>query len=336
MQVSPVFKARITTTPGLGLLTLFACLAAFPVHATVTTPFTDALMVWHTPDVVAPDFFGFSDVRHVQAGATAPAVATNSYAGADAWGSVNGDAQADLATGTLKSRTAINFVAPPDPALYMQSNAKFGDGFRTTTGSGTPFSWNANDGARFHMHLTGETTSSLPLTTLGAGAFLFLSILQPNTLDPAQNPAAGPNVIKSYLYLLGNSDLNLVSCANSVCVPVVPEASFTDFSGGIDIDQDIHPGGDFDWVILLGGAGWLYQPSSYDLDFSHTLTVAYQGPVGSVTSSVSTVFGNIGSLSAVPEPTSLALVFAALAVVWARSTPAGKTGRAALQPLRPE
>ena len=167
------------------------------------------------------------------------------------------------------------------------------------------------------MHLTGSNTSSLPLSTLGAGAFLFLSILQPNTLDPGQNPAAGPNVIRSYLYLLGNPNQNLVSCVSSVCVPLVPEASFTDFSSGVNISQDIQPGGDFDWIVLIGGAGWLYAPGSYDLDFSHTLTVGYQGPVGSVTQSVSTVFGNLGTLAAVPEAQPGTMLLAGLAaVVW--------------------
>jgi hypothetical protein len=108
-----------------------------------------------------------------------------------------------------------------------------------------------------------------------------------------------------------------VSCFEGNCVPVLPEASYLDIGSGIDIVQDISPGSDFDWQILLGSAGWRFEPGSFDFDFSHTVTVGYQGPAGGATQSVSGVFSNIGELQ-VPEPGSLLLVSAGLLVMTSR------------------
>lgn len=287
-----------------------ACIGS--AHAAPITPFNDALLVWHSPDVAAPAFFDLQRTRELQTGGGALAAASSTYSGSGAWGSVSGLAAADLAAGTLKTRATVDFVAPPNAALYMQSNAKFGDGFRTTTGSGTPFNWLPGSGARFSMHLDGSMTSTQPLESLNGGAFLILSLFQPGTLDPNQNVVAGANLIKSYAYFLGNPNQNLQSCSNGVCVSIVPEATFTDFSHGVDISQNITPGSDFDWQVVLGSAAWLFNPGSYDFDFSHTLTVGYQGPAGALTQSVSGLFGNIGDPLSVPEPGSLILALAGL------------------------
>ena len=104
IQAAHSARARVAACTALALLGM---LALPPARAAVTTPFNDALMLWHSPDVVAPDFFGQSDVRSVQAGAMGPRVASNSYAGAGDWGSVEGFALADLATGTLKAAPQI-------------------------------------------------------------------------------------------------------------------------------------------------------------------------------------------------------------------------------------
>ena len=307
----PSFRHLTATSATILALCLNASAQATPI-----TPYNDALLVWHSPDQPQNEFFGQQSARQLQSANGLLTVAGTQYNGSGNWGSVSGLASADLASGQLKTRAAVNFVAPPDPALYMQSNARLGDGFRTTTAAGSPFQWVPGQGARFSMHLDGSMTSTQPLESLG-GAFLILSLFQPGSLTPDQNAISGASILKSYVYFLGNPNQNLVSCFQGNCVPVVPAATFTNFAGGLDIVQDIDPGGDFDWQVLLGSASWLYEPGSYDFDFSHTVTVGYQGPVGAQTQSVSNVFGNIGTpvVVNVPEPGSLVLVLAGLTIV---------------------
>ena len=306
----PAIVCNFALNSALAFTLAGACIAS--AHAGPITPFNDALLAWHTPDVVAPAFFGQQRTRELQSASGTLAAAPSTYSGNGNWGNVSGFAAADLKTGTLKSQAGVEFVAPPDAALYMQSNARFGDGFRTTSGAGTPFNWQPGSGARFSMHLDGSMSATRPLEGLNGGAFLILSLFQPGTLNPDQNAVAGANLIKSYTYFLGNPNQHLVSCFGGVCVPIVPQATYTDFSHGIDIAQDITPGSDFDWQVVLGAAGWLDSPGAYDFDFSHTVTVGYQGPAGTHTASVSGVFGNIGGPLAVPEPGSLMLVVAGL------------------------
>lgn len=291
-----------------------ALLLAGAAQATPITPFNDALLTWHAPDNAS--FFDAQKDRQVQPAIGPLAAASAAHASSGDWGSVSGSAAADLAAGTLKSRAAVSFVAPPDPALYMQSNAKFGDGFRTTTAAGSqPFSWQPGTGAQFSMHVDGSISATDPLGGSGSpGAFLILALFQPGTLSPNQNILAGANLIRYYAYFLGNAEQNLLSCFEGSCVPVIPEASYGDVSGGVDIVQHIQPGGDFDWQVLLGVAGWQYAPGAYDFDFSHTVTVGYQGPAGATTQAVSGVFSNI-TAAPVPEPGSLALVLLGLGVL---------------------
>jgi hypothetical protein len=305
-----------SSLPTVAATLMLSLCASFTVSATATpvTPYNDALLAWHSPDVAAPAFFGSQRARELQAAGGALPAASTQHTDSGAWGSVSGLASADLSSGQLKTRAAVDFVSPPDAALYMQSNTRFGDGFRTTTTGGSPFAWVPGQGARFSLHLDGTMTSTQPLESLGGGAFLILTLFQPGTLTADQNGISGPNILKSYAYFLGNPNQNLLSCFQGSCVSIIPEATFTDFADGLDIVQDINPGGDFDWQVLLGSAAWLYEPGSYDFDFSHTVTVGYQGPAGALTQSVSGVFDNIGDPVAlvVPEPGSLLMVLMGL------------------------
>lgn len=290
------------------LAALLCGLLSCAAMAEPITPFNDALLTWHSPDT-APDFFASQTDRKLQTAGGPLAAASTTYSGGGDWGSVSGMAAADLAAGTLKSRATLNFVNPPDSLLYLQSNAKFGDGFRTTTAGGTqPFNWTLGTGARFSMHVDGSINSTNPLGgSSDPGAFLILALLQPGTLTPSQNPLAGANLIRYYAYFLGNPNIGLQSCYLGSCVPVVPEATYLDLTGGVDIVQNITPGSDFDWQIIMGSAGWLYTPGSYDFDFSHTVTVGYQGPAGALTQSVSGIFPGTLALP-VPEPTTWSLM----------------------------
>jgi hypothetical protein len=273
------------------------------------TPYNDGYLAWHSPDTT--EFFDSQSARQLQANGSLPA-ATTQYSSSGDWGSVGGLASADLASGQLKVRATANAVAVDGDLLYMQTNARFGDGFRTTTAGGTPFEWVPGQGARFSMHVDGSLTSTQPLEAGNGGAFIILSLFRAGKLTPEQNAVAGPDLIRSYTFLLGNANQNLVSCYQSVCVPIVPSGSYLDLASGVDIMQDIDPGGDFDWQVLLGSSGAQYVPGSFDFDLSHTVTVNYNGPAGAVTQSVSGLFDNIGDPLAVPEPGSLALVMVGL------------------------
>lgn len=67
----------------------------------------------------------------------------------------------------------------------------------------------------------------------------------------------------------------------------------------------------FSWILLLGSSGSLTFPSSYDMDFSHTVTFSYSGPEGTLASSVSGQFNNfVPPVSEVPEPATLLLLSA--------------------------
>ncbi|MDQ2779582.1 MAG: PEP-CTERM sorting domain-containing protein [Pseudomonadota bacterium] len=294
-----------------------ALCCALPAIAEPITPYNDAFLAWHSPDVQQPEFFDTQSARQLQTNGALPTAATQ-YSGSGNWGSVGALASADLASGQLKVQATANFISPPDNLLYVQTNARFGDGFRTTTPNGSPFTWVPGQGARFSMHVDGELTSTQALQVGNGGAFLILSLFQPGTLTTEQNGISGPNILRSYTYLLGNADQNLVSCFQGVCVPIIPEAAFLDLSNGVDILQDINPGGDFDWQVILGSSGSQYVPGSFNFDLSHTVTVGYNGPAGAVTQSVSGLFGNIGDALPVPEPGTLLLVLPGLAAVGVR------------------
>ena len=188
--------------------------------------------------------------------------------------------------------------------LYTQTNASFGDGFRHSTSTGSPFVWGGDSRGRFTIDLSGSISSSRGLESLNAGAFVLLALYQPNTLDPAANLVGVPNLIAYYFYLLGNPNQHIFSCDFAGhCAELVSSGFYSSFPA--EITQDITPEGDFDWALLLGASGSTTSVGDYDIDFSHTLTLSYQGPAGSTVQSVSGTFANI---SAVPEPSTPALL----------------------------
>lgn len=264
-----------------------------------TVPFTTSLVFANNPDET-----GYQVDTH-----SSPATATSeSYSKSGDWGSVGAFASADLSTGQLKVR-ALN--APNTGySPYVQTNAWFGDGFRTRDSSGAPFQWLPNTGAQFTLDLTGNSVSSSgAIADLGfgqVGAFVVLSLFEPGTLSASSKLVGDEHGMGYYLYLLGNPNLNLLYTDwEGGQHPMAPTAYYGDLSGDIHIRQDFQPNGDFDWAVVLGVAGQLSGPEFYDLDLSHTLTVGYVGPSGSVTTSVSGLFTNI---QAVPEPGAMALL----------------------------
>ena len=288
-------------------------------HASATTstiPFTEALNFSFNP---AATGIGGGDsccdyLNVIKSGPATPAVSTYDKSGT--WGSVTGFASADLATGQLKMRAGAS-VGDGSTAPSIQTNAIFGDGFRATTPGLQPFNWTSTSHSRFTLDLSGTLTSSHPLdSTFNADAFVILSILAKGTLDPNQPLVNGPTAQRYFFWNIGNPSTTIYyTDQNHVSQILTPTAQYSDIPP--TITADFNPGGDFDWVLLLGASGQVSNPGdSFDFDLSHTLTLSYSGPNGSVTNSVSNQFTNFGPTlpdSVVPEPNSLLIVLGGLA-----------------------
>lgn len=272
-----------------------------PPAASDTIPYTTALVSTFNPaESTTPK------LTH-----SAPASAASvSYRKSGDWGSVSAFASADLSTGQLKVQAADSPTAGHSP--YIQSNAWFGDGFRTSDSGGSPFSWTPDSGAQFHLDLTGSAVTSTG--TLGSGgltnvgAFILLTIYDAGTLTPDSKLVGGDNNVQYFLYLLGNPNQNLTyTDPEGGHHSIIPTAYYGNLSQDTHITQNFQPGGDFDWTILVGIAGQVSGPNAFDIDLSHTLTVGYSGPLGTRTESVSGLFNNFAPYS-VPEPGGMALL----------------------------
>lgn len=311
-------KAYSRSMPLALITAAFAVVGHAGTAVAGTIPYTTALVSTFNP----------SESKTPTVTHSAPASASSvSYSKSGDWGSVGGFASADLSTGQLKVQASNKPLTGYSP--YMQSNAWFGDGFRTYQQGGSPFQWQPNDGARFTLDLTGSTVSASDsnLANLGygqVGAFVLLSLYKPGTLDPSSKLVGGDNNIGYYLYLLGNPNQNLTYVdQDGHSHSMIPTAYYGGITQNIHITQNFQPGGDFDWTILMGISGQLSGPEYYNIDLSHTLTVGYSGPAGSTTQSVSGLFNNFAP---VPEPSAMILLATALAGVAAQQ---GLRGRRA-------
>lgn len=302
---SPVRRKKLRSVV---VSVLAVTVAASALHAQVVPAFTQAI-----GDIRYP-INGYQPNRVVKSGVN-PAPSSVSDAASGQWGSLYAYAFADLSTGTLKSQsTVVN--SQVGSYLYVQSNAFFGDGFRTANPNGSPYTWGPTSSGQFTFNLSGTIAASPSLQLLNSGAFVVLTLFQPGTLDPNLRSAGIPQVLTYYYWQLGNPSLNLSSCGNQICTTLVPTGYLSSFPQ--TISQTINPGGDFDWSLVIGSYGQpLDQIGSYDLDFSHTLTAAYQGPEGTTTYSQSGVFPSTSPLPAttVPEPATFALFGAGLLVI---------------------
>jgi hypothetical protein len=287
----------------------FGLLASLSSAAYATTvPFNQALVYSINPSAATPYSSNIVNSDPLTS------AATPHYSASDpAWGSVEGFASADLATGELKmSAGASN--GNPGGYPYIQSNAIFGDGFTAGTTTGAPFAWTSSSEARFSLSLEGTIPSVGTLENSGAGLFVVLSILRPNTLDPEQQLINGPTAEQYFLWTIGNPNQTLYyTNPEGQSQVLIPTAYYPTLPSAIT--ANFTPDGDFDWVLAIGASGQTTAPNaSWDVDLADTVTLDYSGPAGSVTKSASGVFSNFVA-APVPEPGTWAMVLAGFAAL---------------------
>ena len=314
------YHSREIFGPGLAASILLLGAVNFSTaHASTistTIPFTEALNFSFNP--AATGIGGGNSccdfLNVINSGPATPAVST--YGKSGTWGSVTGSASADLAQGQLKMRAGAS-VGDGSAGPSIQTNAIFGDGFRATTPGHQAFNWTSASHSRFTLNLSGTLASSHPLdATFNPDAFVILSILAKGTLDPNQPLINGPTAQQYFFWNIGNPSTKIFyTDQNHNSQVLTPTAQYSSIPA--IITADFNPGGDFDWVLLLGASGQVFNPGdSFDFDLSHTLTLDYSGPNGSVTNSVSSLFTNFGPTlpdSVVPEPSSLLIILGGLA-----------------------
>jgi hypothetical protein len=273
-----------------------------------TTPFNWALNYSYNPN--ASGIGGQNPCcDYVNQLVTQPlASATSSYSQNGPWGSVAGFSEADLSTGTLRSsaRAWSSGIGGAHP--YMQSNAIFGDGFTTTTPLGTPFNW-GNADATFHMKLTGTANSTDAFTDSAGFAMMFL--MQKGTLDPSVSFLDPATSLGYFVWEFGGTGPLYYTDTNGLSHQLTITQNYASIPSSID--ATFAPGGDFDWVLLLGESGQEAPGNAFNIDLSHTLELSYTGPAGSVTTSTSGAFDTLPPPRETPEPVTLAIVGAGLA-----------------------
>jgi hypothetical protein len=307
-----------TIKGGLALSACILTMAAFAAPA-AADPFSQALVasanplahgIGNTCDIGST----FFDCQQSKAtGPNTPTV-TQSYSQSVPGNfSTNIYAQANLATATLKVKAAASTSTGAAP--YVQSNATFSDGFKTTSNAtNSPFVW-GNNTATFDLHLGAANTLNSSGNTNAAG-FVLLAINTYGSTNADSSWLGTSATITYFLYTFGHD----TSIGYGYEDPVTHDITRTDLtttqfysSVPTDITATFAPGGDFDWVMLFGISGQPFDMvSSFNYDFSHTLTLNYIGPDGTSFTSDSGIFGTQKE-AAVPEPLTLSLFGAGFA-----------------------
>lgn len=302
-----IFRTILASFSFCGLL------ASAPVIAAPINYFSSAMSitedVYYSPyghTVVAKD----SQTKTNGAAASASVTVNNNF------GTSEGSAQADLASGTLK---AFSFAANNQetaPGTVMQySKASLADSFSITSESGGPFSWTSETTASFQLAVSGTSNYPQELadeTAGGVGAWLRLYIFAPGYIEANNGSLDILSAIQYFSWGLTPDttwDLDLKTF-QFITIDTVAD--------GETVSASFDPAGDFDWMLSLTTSIGIKNGNpalSAELDFSHTITVSYQGPSGSSTYSASGVFPGTKPLvtNAVPEPTTLALLGLGLA-----------------------
>jgi hypothetical protein len=221
-------------------------------------------------------------------------------------------AQANLYTATMKIRASSSLSNPEVTSPYSQSNATFSDGFTTTNLNGELFKWNGAT-ATFNLNFGNNNLIDSYGNNTGA-AFVILGINEKGTTDANSNWFTGADNIKYFLYEFGPNATDIYYTYNHVSTKMDVKQNYA--SVPTSISTSFQPGGDFDWVLLFGASGQAFatieDAGGFDFDLSHTLTLDYVAPEGTITKSDSGVFGT-QAVDEIPEPLTLALFAAGLA-----------------------
>jgi len=214
---------------------------------------------------------------------------------------------ADLAQGQVRVKQEQRATGASG-ALQSFGQAYIADSF-THLSALSPFNWTSNTQARFDIHIDGVESLVGDLGQMVNVGRVLLMIYKPGTLDGLSY--CGAHVIQTFSWSIG---------ANNSPAPC--GGNFTNnLSGTIDTNLSavFTPGGNFDWAfgIVVGGRSNLAPlpdaTGHWVQDFANTATLSYSGPPGSTVVSGSGVFP--GTISAVPEPGTWALMLAGLASV---------------------
>ena len=207
-----------------------------------------------------------------------------------------GSAEANLGSGILRASSTLAF-----------SSARFGDSFRAATPSGSPFSWTADDTARFSLNITGSIDRSSSGSNFSDFVIL---ILEPGALNAYTDWLQQTGPADAWTsQLIDSLDLGL---DYETPLPDFYDDNLTSFPGSYDFD--FSPEGDFDWVL----SATAFTNGGVTADFSNTFEVSYTGPDGSVTRSASGAFpGTV----AIPEPSSALLLVAGIGALHRRRRP---------------
>lgn len=219
----------------------------------------------------------------------------------------NAAAAANLGAGTLKAVADVDNQSSGGSTAHAE--AMFGDSFRTTTGTGTPFTWNSSTSVSFNLDIDGSVSSSY----LVNGSGVELQIFEPGTLDTyvAYQQSGDPDLLAAVtaqriaIFAWGLGLVNYSPLNGTVVV-------FPD-----TLEAEFNPDGDFDWVLRLVTNVAPSGGSSAVADFFNTLEMSYVGPDGGVTYSASGVFPGTLALAAVslPTPGTLGLLLPGLLMI---------------------
>ena len=219
-------------------------------------------------------------------------------------------AEADLATGTLRGYSTVSNSTVNHAnafALVASGFASLSDSFHIYGANNAPFIWSDSSEVVFRFHLDGSVSGSS--TALGSANYnFFINVYPFGTIGHFTNSVS---VLGEASWSDNGRFDELEQFGSSGPIQVSVSAVGRLSAGGYDLEARFNPRGDFDWsaglwslVFMNGGTG------AFSSDFNHTVTMAYSGPAGSVTSSSSGVFP--GTLAQVPAPGSAALILVGL------------------------
>ncbi len=234
------------------------------------------------------------------------AAQSSSYA-PDATITESGSSSADLATGSLHVATS-NLANGSVQGQIAMATAFVGDSFTHSAGP-DPFTWTSSSLATFNIAVDGNNSLDPGTGTVFNFSYIALIIYKPGTLT-SDVSFCDSTVTQAFFWSIGAESQPTDPCGH---------AFLGNLSGAIDetLSVSFAPGGDFDFAFGMRVGGAIGPDASGDPftaswinDFSHTATLSYVAPEGATVHSASGLFP--GSVAAVPEPGSLALVGLAL------------------------